>query len=763
MKKYTFPLIILLSSTSAFAQSGGQEDDSAISEERRAISEIVVTAQKAAKGESVQKVPVAISAFDSSALARGQLTNLTEVGRISPGTQLMEPGVPGFANFFIRGVGLVGSVRTLDPAVSITVDGMPQEFALGTILDVEDAERVEILRGPQGILFGRNATGGAVSLTTKRPTNDLRIEASARIGNGGRFDVYGNISGPIAGDTILGKISVSHKHSNGLYRDRNGGTFIPSLFNPSGTDNSLVKNEGGTDIWHIAPALELRATDNLTISLLGDYRLEKGDGLPTVLRSQPSNLSSPNFFGYTPDLNNGFINHDAPGDHRLETKRLIGEIALETDYGVFTSITGYRDVEYSLRGDVDGIPFTIFHFPDGGNVDDSEQVSQELRFASTFSDVFRFTVGGYYSELDFTGSERRLYGGFLLGLNPAFRQARESSWEQSGTTKALFYNIDYNIMPSLRLSHGGRYTKDKKTFTILPLRACANPDFTGCQTTFATDSGSWDDFSPKFGAEWQATRDTLLYATWTRGYRSGNYNSRAPNLDPSNVLPADPESIKQIELGLKTTFWDGRARVNLAAFTSKYADIQRTVIVNSFQTLANAASAKVKGLEAEVSVEPVNGLLLSGNIGYTHARYDSFDGLDVNGDGIIDPELAADLKFEQVPEWTGFAEASYTFSLPGVSQEFTARTSYSYKSFAYGDTINLVPIKAHGLLNASFSMRGTGWTAGVYGKNLTNEFNSGQSSAFNFGPGPFGSEQKLGLVYWGNAPREYGLELRFEY
>ncbi|MFS0736608.1 TonB-dependent receptor [Sphingomonas sp. 1P06PA] len=753
----TLALAMLLAPIPALAQEQAAPADPspAPAGNEGVFEDIVVTANKGAVGESVQRIPVAISAFSDATLQNSQISNLTELNRV-PGVQFNDPGgVPGYANFFIRGVGLVGSVRSLEPTVGISIDGMPQEYIIGTILPLEDAAVVEVLRGPQGVLNGRNSTGGAVNLRTKRPTRDFSAEGRVRVGNGGRFDTYGRVSGPIAGDVLLGKISVSHKYSKGLYRDRNGGTFVPAPFNPSGTDNSLKKRESRENSWAIRPTLEFRPIEELSFTLLGEYLDEKGGGAASRIVNVIPNLQT--LWGYTPPKDSDEINHDGASYHRLKNRRIILESEYRAGFGVFTSVTGYRKVTYNLQGDVDGTPFTIFHFPKDGQIDDSKQFSQEVRFASDFSDVFRFTVGGFYSRLKFFSRERRVASTAFLQSSSVNRiVSLQGSANQTGTSLAAFYNIEYEPLSGLTLSHGGRYTKDKKRFSVIPLASCGLGEiFTTCSTTSFGGRDSWNNYSPKFSITYEAAPDTTVYGSFTKGYRSGAFNARASSI--AAIGPADPETIEQFELGLKTTFLDNRARVNVAVFSSEYKDIQRTVLVNAIQTLSNAANARLRGVELESTLNPFDGLTLSGNVSYIDAQFKEFIGLPG-----VPPEQAKQLQFEQLPKWTGYAEAVYTFGGPRVMSEDTdisSRIAWTYRGDYFADTVNRAPIEGFGLLDASLALKSDRWTISLYGKNLTNKFWSGQTAVFNFGPPP----GNFGVVGFGAPPREFGAEVSFKF
>jgi len=740
----------LMSSTAVYAADTEKKTEG--------LEEIVVTAQKGARAESIQKIPVAITAYSSEKLAQSQITSVTEIARLTPGARLENSTVAGFPNFYIRGLGISGSVRSVDPTVSVNVDGMPQEYAVGTVLDVDDAERVEVLRGPQGILFGRNATGGAISLITKRPTNEWHGQLKVRGGNLGRFDTYGLISGPIVKDKVLAKISVNRKSSDGFYEDKGAGTFVPAPLNPGGTDTSFAGRQRKEDVLSIAPTLEFRPTERLTITVIGNYNADRGGGAPSRLKFPVPNIQT--YLGYTPpsQYDADQANWNGDGRHTLFTKRLVADVQYRLDAGTLTYISGYRDVSYRLRADIDGTPFTLFHYPPDGNKDKSTQLSHELRFASDFSDQFRFVAGAYYSNLKWSYQERRVMSPLIQTPNAAPTNpliGLQGLSRQTGTTLAFFYNMDWNPIPQLRLSHGGRYTRDEKTFWVVPLTQCNIP-FTECPFASTQKSGNWRDFSPRFGVEYQWTPGLLTYATYTRGYRSGNFNSRATALN--QIGPANPESVEQIELGVKSTFWNNRARVNLAMYSSLYANIQRIVLVNLIQTLANAGSAKIKGVEMELAVEPIDKLVFTGSLGYTDARFTSFNGLSG-----VSPADAVRLKFDGLPAWTTFIQGQYTFQIPNFEPEFTARASYAWTSSSYADILNQIRDDAYGIVDAGLSMNYNSWTLSLYGKNLTDQYHPGLTYGVGLGPTANPFSNRFAVLQAGSSLREYGIELTYKF
>ncbi len=725
------------------ASNGGQLED------------IVVTAQKKATGESAQRVPVALTAVSAETLTRANATNISDVGRLAPSVALQTPAsVPGFANFAIRGIGASGSTFSIDPAVNIVVDGMVYDFQGAVIIDTFDAEAVEILRGPQGILFGRNTTGGAVSVRTKRPTNEFQASGQITHGNYNYTQASGMVSGPIVSDTLLGKVSVMYRYRAGFFDDRDRGTFEPHVNNPTGTDPGVrVGNNPEEKTFVVRPTLVWKPTSNFEYTVLGEYvRMKGGAGAVQPIPGQAGLLHDK--FGYTPAQGDFDNNSNIDGYTNVKGYRVVGEGNLDVGVGVITSVTGYRKVNYKAALDVDGTPFALVDFPFVGS--HSRQFSQELRFASTFSDTVKLTVGAYYDNHKFDILEQRLQASLIS--NPAATMNStlqlQGDFHQKAHSEAIFGNIDVNVTPELTLTAGGRYSWEKKKVSAVPLSLCTGANFTACPDVYADLSKSWNDFSPKVGAQYQLGRDTMVYASWTRGFRSGNYNSRATSV--AQLGPANPEQASSAELGIKSTFWDRKARINLAVYQTKYDDIQRQVLIGAVQSLTNAASATIRGVELEATVRPVPALELNGSFGYTDAKYDEFKNFNVNSIPGIQPEdeeLAKNLKFDRVPKYTAYGAIAYTFDVPGLDNGLTARADYSYRSHYYSDVINtpVLAQKGYGLLGANLTADWGHYKLSVWGKNLTNK------RWMEF------ANRLIVPVRYGGEPRTYGITFGVSY
>jgi iron complex outermembrane receptor protein len=324
----------------------------------------------------------------------------------------------------------------------------------------------------------------------------------------------------------------------------------------------------------------------------------------------------------------------------------------------------------------------------------------------------------------------------------------------------VFAQGTYRFTDAWALTLGGRYTKEEKEIVFSPPGRCAL-DFSSC-TVALPGKKDWNNFSPKVGVDWRATDAVLTYASWTRGFRSGVFNQRAQRVE--FLGPSEPEVVDSYEIGVKSELADRRVRLNAAVFSMQYDDIQK-ILNESFdpdgpgpqpptsgQVVRNAAEATIQGAEVELSWRASDALSIDASLGYTDAKYDEFPGTDVNGDGRPDPELAKELKFEKVPEWTGYAGASYEIPL-GTDDTVTLRGSYSYTSKFYTDQLNRYWLAqdGFGLLDASVTFaRGERWQVSLWGKNLTDE----EYIDFAADVGTLGS------WVFGGEPRRYGVEFR---
>ena len=741
-----------LAASSATAQAVDPAAKSATVEDpatdQGGLDSIIVYAQKKGRGEELQKVPLAVTAVDGAALERAHTTDIRDVGRLVPNAQLDGVGTfPGFANFFMRGVGVSTSVRSLDPAVNIVQDGMVIGYQAGAVLDTFDTETVEVLRGPQGVLFGRNASGGVVSLRSRRPDGDFGGSAKVTFGNGGTVETRTAIEGALIPDILFARIAVLTRENDGFFRNTNDGTFvvIPSNVNPTGAAAALhpVSRVPSTDEAVYKATVVFKPAETTTFTLLGQY-LDFNDGgganrgfyTPgTALRQHQT------VWGYTPSSRKWAVNNRTTGYTNIEGYHIIGELEQEVGGGVFTGIGAYRHISYNATLNVGGDPFDTLVFPD--NEEDADQLSFEARYNLAVGDNVDLLLGGFYFKLDTTVYEKRLQ---RFG-NTTNRRYTINRWTQNTESYAVFGNIDVRPIERLTLSAGVRYSKDKKNMRIVPLTICPGQSFESCPLNFRNAEKSWDDVSPRFVASYEFTDDIMAFASYSKGYRAGNFNARAPTARGA-VTPADPETVSSYEVGIKSDLLDNRLRFNLGYFYQKYDDIQRLVQFavpgeSPTQQLFNAAAATIQGVELEVAAVPIKGLRIDGTVGYTNAKYDSFNNLT----GLPAGVSPTDLKFDRVPKWTAYIGATYNTDI-GQNNTLGAHIGYSWRSHVFVDVLNtrFLEQPEYGLLDASLELGIKQFTIGVFARNLANvEYAEIKSAG-------------IGYNAFGGSPRFYGIE-----
>ncbi|RME65080.1 MAG: TonB-dependent receptor [Alphaproteobacteria bacterium] len=746
--------VLLAAAGAASAQDGGGQRAHA------GIEEVVIYSTKRPVAESAQDVPNAITAIGPGKIEDSFSIDITEIGRLAPNVELQPVSTfPGFANFTIRGIGVNNSTRSIDPAVNVLMDGMVFGFQGATILDTFDLESVEVLRGPQGILFGRNTTGGAVSFRTRRPTGEFGVRGRVTIGNFDRFDAGASIEGSLVENKVAAKLAVLTRNQDGWFEDNNGGTFVPAPQNPTGLqpENSTV-DLPQTEFVMIKPTIVITPSENLEITLLGQYlRSRGGSGAGGAFIPDTGELTTAQTqFGFFPPEDFFEVNHNLPGKNQTDQWYAIGEVNWDLGHGTVTSITAYRDVpKFDTDLDVDETPFTLIHFPD--NEEDSNQFSEELRYASEFSDRFDFIVGAYYFNMKMRIIERRQLTGVAAGRAHTDFLFQQGDFTQKTENISAFVHGNYHIDEQWTVSAGGRFTYEEKTLDLIPISTCAGPGFTGCATAVTRLQEDWSNFAPTVGVEYHPREDAMAYAKWTRGFRSGNFNGRTSSVNTAG--PADPETVDQVELGFKSSWLDKRLRINAAGFWSDFKDIQRP-FQRPFggalvQDLANAGSATIFGLELEVTAVPHPDLVLEANGGWTDASFDEFLGIDIDGDGVIDANdnaAAKKLDFERVPKFNFHVSGTYTFPLK-LGGDLFYRVAYTWKDSFFTDVRNIPTLAqpSYGLLDMSLTYQMDHWRVALFGKNITRtEFVDVRSRIFNF-------------QSFGGAPRTWGMEMSFQY
>ena len=735
----------------------GQEDTGAIG----SLNTIVVTGTKTQNAEDVQDVPLAVTAFNAQSLEALKVRDVQSLTYSAPNVSLDQVGTSrGTANFSIRGLGINSSIPSIDPTVGVFVDGVYLGFNGGVVFDLFDLESVEILRGPQGVLFGRNVTGGAVLINTGNPTEEFSGKFRAAVdgpwvdgGRGGsNYTVSGVVSGPLIEDTLLFKLGAYYNNDDG---------YFTNLF-----DNT---NHGQAETKIFRGALEGRFGP---LNLLGklDYFESDGDG--------PSGQSRGIFRRDTFDF---AIDEKGNYDNEIWTGSLTAE--LDIGPGTLTNIFGYRDYSATTLGDIDSTPLFLFH---SNTETEQDQISNELRYAVS-TDRFDLTFGGFYFDQSIAYTEVR-------DLPPLSPLTFYGGGRQDHEVLGAFANVNFNLTEALSIIAGIRWSREEKDASVTYIRPRPECSVVGgtCPTTGRNpfiptenngfdDSNSWSNWSPKLGLQYEFA-DGQVYATWSRGYRSGGYNFRITNANvfENVVVPAtggnfsfDEEKVDNYELGLKYQTLDGSFTLNMAGYYTDITDMQREVNQSSptagvSQFILNTADAGILGFEAEARMRASNSLLFTANVGIIDAEYDEVR-FDISGDGVIN-DADLDLELPRVPKITAGVGVIHEADL-GAS-EFVSRVNLQYRDrFAYTDNNfgwiqDIVSLDANITWNTPFD----GLSLSVYGQNLLDEVQTGGDTQLPF-PGPLSNGVNRPFDFFPAAGtlsplskgRRVGVELVFDF
>lgn len=661
-------------------------------------AEILVTARKRARAEEIQDVPIAITAFDDARLEARGFDNIADISFSMPNVALDTIGsAPTSAGFSIRGLSTTSSVQSLEPAVGMFIDGAYLAVLTGIVTDTFDIGSIEILRGPQGTLFGRNVTGGAVLVNTKRPSRNFGVEGLARYTTG--FDSPAGpdytvglaVTGPLS-DTLSARLAGYYRKDTGYGRNR-----ALELVNLPRKDKRLPDS----DTWFIRPSILWEPTDD--ISLIVRYEHFESDG--TTIPNQNQANFDPDQFDFAMNFH---------GFSKTKVDNVTAQLDVDIGPGTITNIANYRKMDDAFANDLDGTINTAFHL---SQFTGSKQYSDELRYAGTLGQL-DFTVGAYAYHADLEQVEARLLG----------TAVQSGGGTQETTSYALFSENELHITDKLSALFGARYTWEKKKAAITQISAAAK-----CGSAFPIDESrpcvvdargrkSWELFGFKLGSRYEFNKDIMVYATFTRGYRSGGFNIRqAVVFDP---IPFDEERLDAYEAGIKATYAGGRLRSNLAVFRNDVSDLQRTISVAvpvppfTIQTTQNAAGARFQGFEFDQTVRVRENMVLTGYVGYIDGEYTELDA-DVNGDGVINATDFA-LELPRVPKWTYGAQIAY--DLPIGDNVLSAVASVDHRTHTFFTDSNLGRMPSITMVGARLSYAmANGIKVALFGQNLLNE------------------------------------------
>ncbi len=729
------------------------------------LEEVVITARF--REEPLQRTPLAITAITGEALELRNATNVVDIGKFSPNVTINPLGA-GYGPTLvanIRGVGLTDFKPVFEPGVPIYVDDVVLARSTGAVLDLLDLERVEVLRGPQGTLFGKNAAGGAIRMVSRKPTGDGPGFIEGTYGKFNRIDFRGAFETSLVKDHVFGRFSFSSKKRDG-YVDvldfacemaRRGtpqlaGT-LPRDTAPGGSGHGCKVDEmGGEDVQAARAAFRFVASDDFEINLIGDVTDDnsKGPADKTLDINETGTLVLLNRFNsqvagprYGVQFDRRFLT-DSPFTsyssfedpiNGLETPNISHVfhwgVSSTADWNIADALSmklilAHRKFDAEFGRDTDGSPLPINHTFDRFVHD---QDSAELRFSGQlFGTRTDWTAGAFYfTATDFQPNFVILYP----NETPAFSQALIDRIDnQDSDNWAVFLHTVNHLTDAMSLTAGVRYTDDKKEFTVIRSQQSNGALLFPITTATASSSRT----TPMTSLSYQFTPTLNSYVSWQRGFRGGGFNPRPASA--AQVTSFNPEDLDSYEVGLKSEWLDRRLRLNLAAFYVKYSDLQLpSVFVGSDNTVTfpplNAGKAHMDGVELEFQANPFGGFHIDGAVGYLGFQYDDLGKADpayiLAQTGSVGNARAAPCKEcrpLRTPEWTGSLGLQYTAALAGKGA-LTFRTDATYQSRVFYSSNNFFRASQEGytLLDANigWTSEDDSWSVNLTGTNLTDE------------------------------------------
>ncbi len=655
-----------------------------------AIETVTVTARKTS--EDLQQVPASITVLTAVDLRAAGVSTTADLFSQAPNIA-MSGGVAGAlqGQVSIRGISTLVRNIGVESGVGFYVDGVYQGRPENYNQDLIDVAQVEVLRGPQGTLFGKNTIAGAFNITTVRPDADethglLNLD----VDNYGLAHVQGYVTGPLVDDTLSGKLSIGYVTQNGFYRHLHDGQDGDSL-----------------NQFSYRGSLYYTPTSNSEFVLTVDGLHDRGQ---------------PTFFQVT-DLA-GLVTPESTTPHTIDNNRpdylhrdnygvsLTGDVRLS--FGTITSITAYRQSAYQASLDDDQNQVDYVAVDKWG--DRSFFWSQELRLNGRLADTVDYVAGLYYLGQT-VSTDRSLGIGPDLGVPPGAVLGTEGRVRSNDY--AAYANVNWHIDDAFTASLGLRYSYEDKRVNFSQIDLTGIYTFFGLPNLTYAKNVSDADLSPTASLSWQVTPDAMAYARISRGYKSAAFN--VDLVRSTNGLFARPENATSYEVGVKSDWLDHRVRADGALFLTKYNDMQVSQVLGTAPTLTNAASATLKGAELEVTAVVTEDLRLQAGIGAVDARYDSFPDcqqpLSVGG-------LVTDCSGNQIigaPSWTGNVAADYMHSLGWA--DFVTRLEYVFESPVYYEATNAKPFESdsHGLVNFRAGLDFGHYSVTLWSKNLGND------------------------------------------
>lgn len=709
--------LALLGAALACAVVGGP----AAAQDSPRLEEIIVTAER--REVDIQRAPLSVAALTGAQLDASTIQSTIDLQYRMTGFVFKTNTVLGQP--YIRGVGSDIISAGADASVATFVDDVYQSRAVASIQEFFDLDRVEIVKGPQSTLFGRNVTGGAVRVFSKRPQPELAAEADVLYGNYDRVRLRGVLNAPLAGERLSVRLA-------GLLTDRDGYT-----------DNVLSgRTLDGEDLWAVRGQVLFAPTEDFELLLIGDYSDEDST---RTLGNYPDTGCCVNLgilFGGVVPSDPRKVTHDVDDRARARARGLSARLTWDSGRLKVTSISAYRKTSFTEALDLDAtnVP-AVANFP----MEDSDTFTQDVQLTSDTSGRLEWIAGLFYlRESAFQ----------LLDIQlPIFSAYSRPSGDIDTEAYAIYGQGSYRLTDRWRVTTGIRFSHEERSQDFAqtisdPLGAVTGAP--GVIELAGSDSKAWDSWTPKLGLEWFGSDTLLVYGSASKGFKAGGLNSNA-------LQPAfDPETLWAYEIGLKSSPWDGRARFNVAAFWYDYDDIQLLTLApdaptGAFPIVVNAAAATVKGVEAELQAQLTRGLALDAAVTLLDAAFDEFVSIDPNNP--TGDSNRAGQPMQQAPDVSTSLGLQYGWDV-GAAARLTARGEWRYTSEVFFNAFAdpFVRQAGYSLFNARIGIEGGEgrWYVAAFGRNLGDKL---------YAQTKVRQDPLVGnLNVWG-APRTYGVEL----
>lgn len=754
MKNKSYLALAVVAAISS--QNAIAEEASAAETEETGLERIEVTARKSI--ESLQEVPVAVTSISADEMSERGIEVLTEVQQFSPNTTLQRSrGTNSTITAFIRGVGQQDPLWGYEAGVGIYIDDVYMARPQGAVLDLLDVERVEVLRGPQGTLYGKNTIGGAIKYVTKEMSGDTEFKVQGTLGeyNQTDFKLTGQV--PLIENQLYFGFGVASLQRDGY------GEFLESDLPDQDTENY------NKDVMAYRLTLEYSPTDSLFFRLnydktedesnaKGGYRL-----LPSVLTDAP--VPDSVYDSYT----------SLPTWNKVELEGV--SFTAQWDISDYTSVkyvASSRESYSPTNIDFDNTPLRIFDVP---AIYDDEQTSHELQL-NNFGDSYKFVSGLYYYDGESCGQFEAILEvlGNALGA-PGL--TREVSGCNNSTSTAIYAQMTYDFSDKWSMTAGARYTKDKKEANVnnglvfdtvypesgwLPGYVRPSGDLV---PEVLNDEEDWAKFTPRIGVEYQADDDLMFFASFAQGFKSGTFNPRATTAEPA----ADPEEVDSFELGMKSEWLENRLRANVTLFSLDHKNRQYISVLpgetaaDLNQRLGNIGQSDATGIEAEITYLATENLMLSASLGTIDAEFKEVIDYDENGNPF---DKSDRFTISNTPDYTFNLDASYT--MESSVGDFVFNANYYYRDdYVLFEEDTLLTQDGYGIVNLGINWYGNdgNWSAGLHAKNITDEeymiggyqFVTPQDDG-TYLPGLGGDNTLIG--YFGD-PRTISLTVTYQY